>query len=73
MKLFNDIPKLFKYVDSDQTKLSYSYSLVIKRLGFFISLMFHCLKGTNSEEAINIFRAAHRNKSLIKYENCIAS
>lgn len=73
MKLFNDIPKLFKYVDSDDTKLSYSYALVIKRLGFFMSLMFNCLKGTSSEEATNIFRSAHKNKSLIKYENCITS
>jgi len=73
MKLFNDIPKLFKYVSSDETKLSYSYALVLKRLGFFISLMFNCLRASSSGEVINIYRQADRNRSLIKYENSITS
>lgn len=73
MKLFNDIPKLFKYVYSDETKLSYSYALVAKRLGFFISLMFNWLKGSSSGEVINIFRSSAKDKSLIKYENSITS
>jgi hypothetical protein len=73
MKLFNDIPKLFKFVDSDHEKLSYSYSLVVKRIGFFISLIFTCLKASSSGEVINIFKSSEGNKSLIKYENSVTS
>lgn len=73
MKLFNDIPKLFKFVDSDHEKLSYSYSLVVKRIGFFISLIFTWLKASSSGEVINIFKTSEGNKSLIKYENSITS
>jgi hypothetical protein len=73
MKLFNDVPKLFKYVVSDDSKLSYSYALVIKRLGFFLSLIFNCLRASSSGEVINIYRSVEKNKSLIKYENSFTS
>ena len=73
MKLFNDIPKLFNYITSDETKLSYSYALVIKRLGFFISLMFHWLRASNSGEVIEIYKSTPHKRTLIKYENSITS
>ncbi|CAI2364368.1 unnamed protein product [Moneuplotes crassus] len=72
-KLFNDIPKLFKYVEADNSKLSLSYSLMTKRLAFFISLMFTCLKAGCGGEVINVFKTSDKKKSLIKYENSITS
>lgn len=73
MKLFKDIPKLFQYIDSDNSKLSYSYNLITRRLAFFISLMFSCLKAGWGGEVINVFKSSDRNKSVIKYENSITS
>lgn len=53
--------------------MSYSYALVIKRLGFFISLMFHCLRAGSTGEVIEIFKSTPHRRTLIKYENSITS
>ena len=72
-RLFNDIPKLFKQVVSDETKLSYSYGIVAKRLSFFTSFMFHCLKAGFTGEMINIYKMSPSKHSLMKFENSITS
>ena len=64
---------MFSQVVTSDTKLPYSYGIVAKRLSFFTSMMFHCLKAGFTGEMINIFKSTPSKHSLIKYENSITS